>query len=147
MSNPDTLPDSSDMAGPCPRCGRISSFSLSGTTVTKTGTIGTLLNTVVERAAVLSCMGCGQGTTVVEITSDGSKFHGIHWWPPPGAMNLDASVPDDLRTAYDEGMRCLAVQCPHAAVVMFRRLLEGIVADLGSEAARKAMTSNLARAL
>jgi hypothetical protein len=113
----------------------------------KNGVVPALGNVVVERASVLICMGCQEGTAVVEVTTDGHNYRGIHWWPPPSAMNLDPSIPDDLRLAYDEGMRCLAVQCPHAAVVMFRRLLEGIVADRGSEAARAAAAKALARGL
>ncbi len=30
ISNPDTLPDSTDPNGPCRRCGRMANFALSG---------------------------------------------------------------------------------------------------------------------
>jgi hypothetical protein len=45
-------------------------------------------------------------------------------------------VPTGVAGAYDEGVRCVAVEAPHAAVAMFRTALAHIVEDKGSEEAR-----------
>jgi hypothetical protein len=148
MANPDTLPDSSDPSGPCPRCGRTSNFNVGAIGATRTGQFPHIGGVVpVERVIVATCMGCGEGTTVVEVTEDGQTFHGLHWWPPPGAFDLDPAVPETIRSAYDEGMRCLGAQCPRAAAVMFRRVLEALVKDTGSVAAQTAAEKNLAQGL
>jgi hypothetical protein len=48
---------------------------------------------------------------------------------------LDQSIPSALAEAFREGMRCLGADAPHAAAVMFRRTIEGIVRDKGSQKA------------
>ncbi|WP_091461656.1 DUF4145 domain-containing protein [Micromonospora inyonensis] len=65
------------------------------------------------------------------------RYKPLHWWPVPGAAHLDPAVPENVAGAYDEGVRCLAVQAPRAAAVMFRSMLAFIVADKGSEQARQ----------
>jgi len=101
---------------------------------------------VIERVVVMTCMGCQEGTAVVETTQDGT-LRGVHWWPPPGAFDLDPAVPETIRGAYDEGMHCLGAQCPRAAAVMFRRVLEALVNDKGSAAVQAAAAKNLAQGL
>ncbi|WP_051183438.1 DUF4145 domain-containing protein [Nocardia vinacea] len=55
-----------------------------------------------------------------------------------------ADVPDDIADAFHEGLRCLTVVAPNAAVAMFRNALAHIVKDKGSAAARKALDGTLA---
>ena len=147
MANPDTLPDSSDPSGPCPRCGRTSNFQVGGIGTIRTGQFPHIGGQItIERVMVVTCMGCGEGTAVVEATKDGQTFQGLHWWPP-GAFDLDPAVPETIRSAYDEGMHCLGAQCPRAAAVMFRRVLEALVNDKGSATAQTAADKNLAQGL
>lgn len=128
--NLDTPPTSEDPAGPCPNCGRVSSFGFESEVSVGDDQI----------AAYLVCQGCGKGCIVVEARyTDGSRVYrqGLHWWPVPGAAHLDPAVPTGVANAYDEGVRCLAVQAPRAAAVMFRSMLAFIVADKGSEQAKQ----------
>lgn len=53
-------------------------------------------------------------------------------------------VPEKLGSAFLEGVRCVGVDAPNAAVAMFRNALAQIVQDKGSEAARNKNTLNLA---
>jgi Domain of unknown function (DUF4145) len=149
--DPDRLPTSSDPSGPCPRCGRLSNFGLRVThpvTVDRSQPIiqGTPYPPVTEQVAVLECMGrgCGQLVLVVErIVTPGnpsSVHEGIHWWPAPGAADLDPDIPKPVAAAFSEGMRALSANCPRAAAVMFGGTLTEVVRDKGSEAARRAPT-------
>jgi hypothetical protein len=74
-------------------------------------------------------------------------YRGIHWWPPPSSADLDESIPAGLRDSYAEAMRALGARAPHAAVVMLRRTVEGLVRDRGGDAAQQALDRNLAAAL
>jgi hypothetical protein len=60
----------------------------------------------------------------------------IHWWPTPGAGVLDPEVPPTIAGAYDEAMRCLAIQAYRATVVMCRGMLAYVVEDQGSDEVR-----------
>jgi Domain of unknown function (DUF4145) len=166
--NPDTPPDSSDPAGPCPRCGRVSNFSIEGTVgVTFAGgsyTIGPgghQERIDSQQAAVLECSGCHERIVVIEDKYVGNEravegfrgggtinYRGVWWWPPPGVADLDASIPDKIADAYREGIRAMWAQAPRAAAVMFRRTLEAIVKTSGSTTAQDAATKkNLASGL
>jgi Domain of unknown function (DUF4145) len=125
--DPDTLPDSSDLRGPCPRCGRNSNYSFQGQPLP-------LKPDASQRATVLTCMGCHDGLTVIEerINPQGPVYKGIHWWPMPGSADLDAAIPTEVGSAYSEGVRALSVKAPRAAAVMFRGMLAHFVADKGS---------------
>jgi hypothetical protein len=98
-----------------------------------------------EQVAVLECMGCRQCTVVVErdVSAPGSglRVMGLHWWPAPGAADLDPDVPEPVASAFSEGMRALSANCPRAAAVMFRGMLTAVVRDRGSEVAQQ--TANL----
>lgn len=163
-SNPDTAPDSSDPSGPCPRCGRVSNFSVLGSLPISFGDTYTLDGTPerddLDRVSALLCAGCGQASAVVEekwiadhparegIGIGGTiTYHGVHWWPPPSSADLDESIPGGLREGYGEALRALSARAPRAAVVMLRRTVEGIVKDRGSEAAHEALKRNLASGL
>lgn len=156
--DPDTLPDSSDLSGPCPRCGRTSNFVAIGTVpVTFDGRTVNLrdgrgIDSWIEQVTSLRCMGCGQATVVVEeewvgdhprregIQGGGHiSWHGIHWWPPPGATDLDEAIPEQLRGGYSEAVRALSATAPRGAVVLLRRTVEGVVRERGSAAAVKAL--------
>lgn len=50
-------------------------------------------------------------------------------------------MPEAIREAYLEGLRCQAVKAYNAAGVMFRRTLEGIIDDKGSPAAKVILAS------
>lgn len=148
MADPDTLPDSFDPTGPCPHCGRTSNYSYEGSF--HLAIQGIQPEVGINQASLLRCMGCKKGVMVVEeLTSlaPSTKWKGIYWWPTPGALDLDPAIPEPIGHAYSEGMRCLSVQCPSAAAVMFRRGLEAIVTDRGSKEAQQALTKSLSRAL
>lgn len=102
----------------------------------------------VDRVTALFCRACGQGVAVVEeewvgdhptregIRGGGTVYwRGVHWWPAPGASDLSDAIPEKLREAFSEAMRSHGAKAPRAAAVMFRRTVEGIVRDLGSEKA------------
>jgi hypothetical protein len=134
--NPDTLPTSSDLAGPCPRCGRVSNFQLDATNdLFQVGTqrgIG-----VLEKVSVLRCYGCRRAIVVVETRAKTiATFTPVMWWPTPGAGPLDESIPASVAKAYGEGARCLSIQVPNAAAAMLRSALAQVVQDQGSEVAK-----------
>lgn len=146
--NPDTLPSSRDKSGTCPRCGRTSNFSDGGSLPLK------FMRTqsgrrVQQQIAVLDCQGCGDGTAVVEELQKTPGLAGltmtpIHWYPITGAVIDMSDVPPNLVSAFQEGVRCVSVEAPHAAVAMFRNALAQIVQNKGSEEAKKKETLNLA---
>jgi Domain of unknown function (DUF4145) len=148
--DPERLPTSTDPSGPCPRCGRLSNFGLRLTTPvtydrSRPLVQGTAYPPVTEQVAVLECMGkgCGQCAVVVErivTPGDPSSAQGIHWWPAPGAADLDPDVPEPVASAFSEGIRALSANCPRAAAVMFGGTLTEVVRDKGSEAAQQSPT-------
>jgi len=155
---PDTLPDTHDPTGPCPRCGRHSSFELIAWTplVVEAGIedwdrVG--IGQASEGVAVLRCRGCHEGTAVIEEvkgTSHEFRYSGVFWWPLPRSSTLDAIIPESLRKLFADADKCLAANVPDAAGVMFRRCLEGIVRDKGSQqaiATLDAVNGGLAKAL
>jgi hypothetical protein len=132
----DSLPDSADMGGPCPRCGRAAAFQKKGNPIP-------LKPDGSEQAVVLGCMGCPDAIIVVErrVQEQGPQgqpaiFRGIHWWPMPGSADLDPDIPANVGSAYSEGMRALSVKAARAAVVMFRGMLAQVVVDKGGPAAQ-----------
>lgn len=128
-SDPDTLPHHDDPTGPCPSCGRVSSFFLPAQYDIGGG----------HNVCVLTCQGCRLSTVVIEkyaVEGERTVFEPVHWWPVPGAGRLDPDVDPRVAGAYDEGMRCLAVQAPRAAAVMFRAMLAFVVSDKGSPEAK-----------
>jgi hypothetical protein len=163
-ANPATPPDSTDPTGPCPRCGERSSFevgpshpvSFDGSSrVMSAAAGGDVVPGELDRATILLCRNCKQGVVVVEEQwvgdnpmRDGLKgggyvtWRGIHWWPAPGAADLEDSIPAALREAFIEGVRSHGAKAPHAAAVMFRRTVEGMVRDKGNEAAIQQLDNN-----
>ncbi|MQP33382.1 DUF4145 domain-containing protein [Rhodococcus erythropolis] len=142
--NPDTLPTSGDPSGVCPRCGKTAHFDLLGTLPLLRNPNG---DPPLERVAALQCQGCRKGTAVIEVKPQGSALYsperqGVHWWPITGAVIDISDVPLNLSSAFQEGVRCVSVEAPHAAVAMFRNALAQIVQDKGSEAAKKKSTLN-----
>ncbi|WP_171050298.1 DUF4145 domain-containing protein [Nocardia cyriacigeorgica] len=100
-----------------------------------------------QQAVVLGCQGCSHGIVVVEEYRVvpglmGARWVPMHWWPTPGVAVDLADVPSELAAAYEEGVRCVSVEAPHAAVAMFRNALAHIVHDKGSEEAKKKKTLN-----
>jgi hypothetical protein len=156
-SNPDTPPDSTDPTGVCPRCGERSSFEVGPShPVSFDGAIrvmppaGAPMPKELDRATILLCRNCKQGVVVVEEEWVGDHparegirgggmvtWKGIHWWPALGAADLDESIPPALGEAFVEGIRAHGAKAPHAAAVMFRRTVEGIVRDKGNPEAIK----------
>lgn len=151
----DILPDSTDPHGPCPRCGRLSNFTLVAegpVTYGETSSIGPdgiRRREYDERLSILECQGCHQNVVVIEEqyiggrrTRDGHtaggfvQWRGIHWWPVPGMRSGDPDVPEAVSEAIAEGSRCLAVKASRAAAVMFRGALGQIVTDRGSPGAK-----------
>jgi hypothetical protein len=167
--NPETPPDSQDPSGPCPRCGNRSNFSVVGKVgVTFSGNmllhaIGAEERDAVQQAAILECLGCRRRIVVIEdryvdderdvepppggIRAGMVNFRGVWWWPPPGAGDLDESIPSEIRDAYGEGIKAMSAQAPNAAAVMFRRTLEAVVKTSGSAAAQKAAEDTLWKGL
>jgi hypothetical protein len=134
-------PDSEHLSGICPNCNLPSTFeprdqarltASDGERWMHNPRVG---NMSLVRGVVYQCRACFNGCLAVEQidnSGDGVTYKGIHWWPPPGAATLDPSIPADLSKAFREGMRCLGAAAPHAAAVMYRRTIEGIVRDKGS---------------
>jgi hypothetical protein len=97
-----------------------------------------------QQVSVLQCFGCGENVVVVEDEYIGGvasrsggnggavEWRGIHWWPSPGMSPLDADIPTSVADAVAEGTRCLSVNGPRAAAVMFRGALAEMVTDKGS---------------
>lgn len=158
-SNPETPPDSTDPTGTCPRCGQRSSFDVgpshavsfnASVQVMSAAAGGATVPEELDRATILLCRHCKQGVVVIEeewigdhparegIKGGGNvTWRGIHWWPAPGAGDLGDSIPKKLQDTFVEGVRSHGAKAPHAAAVMFRRTVEGIVRDKGNEAAVK----------
>jgi hypothetical protein len=151
--DPDALPDSTDASGPCPRCGRVSSFSIEATcpvTFRKDGSYtrtreGLHERIHTERVAVLECRGCRDRTVVIEEQLTGGvrggragtiTYRGMFWWPVPEATALGPDVPGNVAEAFSEAQRCLSVAAPNAAVAMLRTAISHIVDDKGSSAAK-----------
>jgi hypothetical protein len=142
----DGLPDSHRPSGLCPRCIKQSSFETTGSLpVTFDGgrVVSTGKPTFDERASVFLCRHCRQGFVVVELEWAGGalkrhdpKAHGAiewrghHWWPVAGST-LHPSVPEPVRSTFEEASKCLAAQCPRAAAAMARCALEATVSDQG----------------
>lgn len=136
--NPDTLPTGHDPSGRCLRCGRVSNFNVTTTAALRErGSAQTGRRYSVEEVSVLECHGCNGRSVVVDSQEDSVGWHGLLWWPTPGLEHENApGVPDKVAAAYLEGIRCIAVQAPNAAVAMFRTVVAQIVEDKGSEAAK-----------
>lgn len=103
----EVLPGSTSPYGPCPRCGRLSNFTIEGNApVTYDGGMmgaGGMERepTYDERLTVLQCQGCRQNVVVIEeqyvggrrtrhggTRSGAVEWRGIHWWPTPAACAL-----------------------------------------------------------
>jgi len=141
---PESPPESQSLTGLCPNCSLPSTFEDRGSrTVSASNPQLWLRNPRAENFArklvrVYQCRACMEGCVVVEeryVENNQIRFKGIHWWPPPGSAQLDQAIPADIGEAYREGMRCLGARAPHAAAVMYRRTLEGLVRGEGSEKA------------
>lgn len=130
-ANPDTLPTPRDLTGPCPWCGRVSSFEVMSATELSFAH-NPHMSYPDRTVSALRCQGCKKGCVVV--TDNLSQ--GLMWWPVPGAGILDPMVNDGVASAYDEGMRSLTVGAYRAAAVMFRSALHLFVKDKGSEKAK-----------
>jgi hypothetical protein len=87
---------------------------------------------ILEQADLLTCMGCHDSLIVVS-RRDGTP---VHWYPAPGAGQLDPEVDPGVSSCYDEGMRCLGIRAHRAAAVMFRSALHCFIKDKGSEKAK-----------
>lgn len=137
-ANPDTLPTVRDPSGRCPRCGRISNFTV--VNITDLEVVGTPEGIRrVQVVATIECMGCLERSVVIEDEiNDQHGRQGVLWWPADHLVEIDenASVPDKIYEAYAEGIRCLSVQAPNAAVALFRTVIAQIVEDRGSPAAK-----------
>jgi hypothetical protein len=153
LSNPDSLPDSTDPNGPCPRCGRVASFAVCGSeavTFRKDGSYAVGQSGVPERIAnqrvsILQCSGCRDRIVVIEDELVGGqrggrggavRWEGVYWWPTPGSDNLSDAVPAAVAGAYREGIRCLSAGAPNGAVAMLRTAMTWIVDDKGSPEAK-----------
>jgi Domain of unknown function (DUF4145) len=144
-SNPDTLPNKSDPTGKCPRCARVANFAVVSSEGLRSGSIdNTRTHGTIEWVTVLECHGCHGKSLVVDLVDSfhggglGFACHGVMWWPTDNLGDIEqlAGVPKDIVAAYSEGVRCLAVQAPNAAVAMFRTAIAQIVEEKGSAAAK-----------
>lgn len=140
--DPDTLPTQADKSGKCPRCGRVSNFDLVQTETLRKQLFGgkRLEELDVERVSVLSCQGCFGKSVVVESRTkrEDDSWYGVVWWP---AVHLDdlkgaTGVPSEIAATYSEGVRCVTIQAPNAAVAMFRTSLAQIIEEKASATAK-----------
>lgn len=95
-----------------------------------------------DRATILICRHCTQGTVVIEErvqeplqpgqrpTTAKVYYRGVHWWPLPEAHHSQ-DIPEEIASAFAEATSTLYAQCPRATVVMARRTLEAVTADKG----------------
>ena len=154
QDSPHTAPDSVEPQGPCPYCGNIAAFTVTAVITTNyeeglyaANPDGTSDRIPRERVAVLHCQGCDMGMVVVEdqVIDDNNHlaWEGKHWWPPATTARLDPSVPQSVREALDEGLKCRATHAPRGAAVMYRLTLQLMVADNGSAAAQAKVDKNL----
>jgi hypothetical protein len=150
--DPDTLPDSTDPNGQCPRCGRISNFAVGATSpisfrkdVFAMRRDGGREPIAEQQVSTLQCRGCADCVVVIEDSYVGGVRHGssgrttwrgVHWWPTPGASAFDPVVPSTIAAAFDEALRCLSAGAPNGAAALLRHALALIVADKGSDAAK-----------
>lgn len=154
QTNPETPPDTTDPRGPCPRCGNRAGFEIVGSLPVSYRRRGPGTEEI-DRVSALVCASCNQGVVVVEEKWIGDHpvkeeqrggghqyWRGVFWWPAPGAADLSDAIPAELQEAFIEGVRSHGGQSPHAAAVMFRRTVEGIVRDKGSEEAIKQLDNN-----
>lgn len=146
----DGPPDSEHLSGQCPRCERLSSFELTGTSpltfdgghsVDRDGSHSRTYN---ERSSVLVCRHCRQGVAVLEEQFIGGvsvkermvggevTWRGFHWWPLAGTSS-HPSVPPSIASALNEAVVALSANCPRASVVMARRTLEAIADEKGAK--------------
>ena len=102
-----------------------------------------------DRASVLYCRSCHQGTVVVEEQHIGGRswregrelrsgihtWSGIHWWPA-AETHVSTDVPIQIAEAFQEAVRAKHAECPRAAAVMARRTLEAITVDKGETKGR-----------
>lgn len=153
LDDPEILPDSTKLHGPCNRCGRVSNFTLVGrapVTFRKDGTYAVgrkgperLYD---QQVSILECNGCRDRVVVIEDEYVGGRranrgggevhYRGFFWWPPRGAGALGDGVSGTVAAAYDEGVRCLSAGGPNGAVAMFRTALTYIVEEHGSAEAK-----------
>lgn len=136
--NPDTLPTRQDLSGKCPRCGRVSNFTMANHE--PLGVRGTAPQVrATSQVTVIECMGCHGKSVVIEAEiGDQHGLRGVLWWPTDRLGDLErvAGVPAEIVDAYSEGVRCLSVRAPNAASAMFRTTIAQIVEDKGSAAAK-----------
>lgn len=139
LDDPDILPDSTKMHGPCNRCGRVSNFTLHGSapvTFRKDGSYAVGHNgpqrLYDQQLSILECNGCRDCVVVIEDQYVGGRrggrggevhFRGFFWWPSRGAGALGDGVSAKVAAAYDEGVRCLSAGAPNGAVAMLRTAL------------------------
>lgn len=145
----DGAPDSNRPSGLCPRCGKQSSFEITGSLPAtidyeaySVGQNGEQQYGIIDRATSLICRHCKQGVIVIEEEWVGESprkkqkaggvvsFRGIHWWPLPQA-HLSSDVPSDIANVFAEAVTALSANCPRASAVMSRRTLEAITVDKG----------------
>lgn len=133
--NPDTLPTPGDPSGRCPWCNHTAHFGNEGTFVLQSHTSTDAQHPVRVTdvgATLLRCQGCRIGTLVVTDRAG----NGLHWYPAPGAGQLDPSVNPRVASCFDEGARCLGIGAHRAAAVMLRSALTAFVKDKGDEKAQ-----------
>jgi hypothetical protein len=138
--DPDQLPELDHRNGRCPHCGRASNFDMRDGGPLNVGYDPQGQVGVIERVGVVRCPGCNKGTVVIEEAVVAQRprppatgprprpapgapersatqrvvtgWRGVHWWPVPGAADLDPDIPEGVASAFGEGMRALSANCP-----------------------------------
>lgn len=141
----DGLPDSYRPNGLCPRCGKQSSFEITGEIpVTFSGGLSYPSDgskphqCFSDKVICMVCRHCHQGVVVVEeewIEDHPSRqgfgqggeisFRGIHWWPLP-QNKLSDDIPSEISNIYAEAVKTYYAKAPRATAVMLRRTIEAI---------------------
>jgi hypothetical protein len=132
----DETPTSMAPDGTCPRCGTHAHFTKVADHVLQLDDSGDAR----EQVVILRCAACDTSIISIEHHSEDGDWQGQHWWPTPGLGALSNSVPDQIVSAYDEGIRAISVSAPRAAAVMFRAALAEVIEDKGSASAKSKRT-------
>lgn len=137
--NSNELPSVNSARGVCTRCGYTAQFTHEGDV--QLNRLQSYAGTEYEQASFLKCQGCDEVVMTIsmdsiEVRKGVQRGEPFFYYPPLGSRSLDASIPTEIASCYEESQRCLSVAAYRAAVVMCRNALALFVEDKGSITAK-----------